>query len=75
MLRFVKGYTLFWNQMAINVFRPDVECTNGIIHVIDHPFLVESDIQVTGHAAQLASSAATILVGSLLMTFVAKLIV
>lgn len=69
------GYTLFWNQIAIHVFRADVECTNGIIHVIDHPFLVEADVRVTGHAAHLTSSATTILMGSLLMTVVAKMIV
>lgn len=44
------GYTIQWNQRNIAVFRPDVECTNGIIHVIDHPFLVDSDIRVTGGA-------------------------
>lgn len=36
----------------IPVFRPDVQCTNGIIHVIDHPFLTDNDIYVTGSAPQ-----------------------
>lgn len=47
------GYTIQWNQRNIPVFRSDVECTNGIIHVIDHPFLVDSDIRVTGGASTL----------------------
>lgn len=42
------GYTIQWNHRIIPVFRPDVECTNGIIHVIDHPFLVDSDVHVSG---------------------------
>lgn len=43
-----KRYTIQWNHRIIPVFRPDVECTNGIIHVIDHPFLVDSDVHVSG---------------------------
>ncbi|KAK9880989.1 hypothetical protein WA026_014336 [Henosepilachna vigintioctopunctata] len=37
-----------WNGEKIPVFRPDVECTNGIIHVIDLPFLQESDVKISG---------------------------
>lgn len=29
------------------MFRPDVACTNGIIHVIDDTFLTEGDVTVT----------------------------
>ncbi|CAG9559966.1 unnamed protein product [Danaus chrysippus] len=43
-----KNYYVEWNGHWIHVFRPDVECTNGIIHVIDEPFVLESDIHVTG---------------------------
>lgn len=32
----------------ILVFRPDVTCTNGIIHVIDDVFLNADDVTVTG---------------------------
>ncbi|XP_037975018.2 fasciclin-1 isoform X2 [Plutella xylostella] len=46
-----KNYYVEWNGHWIHVFRPDVECTNGIIHVIDEPFLLESDIRATGKAA------------------------
>ncbi|XP_030573289.1 fasciclin-1 isoform X6 [Drosophila novamexicana] len=42
------GYVLVWNYKKINVYRPDVECTNGIIHVIDYPLLEEKDIVVSG---------------------------
>ncbi|XP_039749846.1 fasciclin-1 isoform X2 [Pararge aegeria] len=45
-----KNYYVEWNGRWIHVFRPDVECTNGIIHVIDEPFVLESDIRATGGA-------------------------
>nr|XP_026496791.1 fasciclin-1 isoform X1 [Vanessa tameamea] len=45
-----KNYYVEWNGHWIHVFRPDVECTNGIIHVIDEPFVLESDIRATGGA-------------------------
>ncbi|KAJ0178802.1 hypothetical protein K1T71_005577 [Dendrolimus kikuchii] len=48
-----KNYYVEWNGHWIHVFRPDVECTNGIIHVIDEPFILESDIRVTGTAANI----------------------
>ncbi|KAL4707897.1 hypothetical protein ACJJTC_013688 [Scirpophaga incertulas] len=48
-----KNYYVEWNGHWIHVFRPDVECTNGIIHVIDEPFVLESDIRATGGAEKL----------------------
>lgn len=45
-----KSYYIEWNNEWVHVFRPDVECTNGIIHVIDNVLLRESDIQVNGGA-------------------------
>ncbi|XP_037942590.1 fasciclin-1 isoform X3 [Teleopsis dalmanni] len=42
------GYVIIWNYKKINVYRPDVECTNGIIHVIDYPLLEEKDVVVGG---------------------------
>ncbi|XP_070072173.1 fasciclin-1 isoform X2 [Drosophila takahashii] len=41
-------YVIIWNYKKINVYRPDVECTNGIIHVIDYPLLEEKDVVVAG---------------------------
>ncbi|XP_063216884.1 fasciclin-1 isoform X2 [Bacillus rossius redtenbacheri] len=49
-----KGYMVEWQNEWIHVFRPDVECTNGVIHVIDAVFLKASDVQVTGGAGALA---------------------
>lgn len=50
---FVSAFIIHWKGEKINVFRPNVECTNGIIHVIDFPLLKESDIQVSGASAAL----------------------
>ncbi|KAJ8980745.1 hypothetical protein NQ317_011394, partial [Molorchus minor] len=40
-------FIIHWKGEKIPVFRPNVECTNGIIHIIDAPFLKEGDIQVS----------------------------
>lgn len=53
MFFFCLDYYVEWNGHWIHVFRPDVECTNGIIHVIDEPFVLESDIRATGSADNL----------------------
>ncbi|XP_070512784.1 fasciclin-1 isoform X2 [Cardiocondyla obscurior] len=45
------GYQLEWEGKRIRVIRPDVECTNGIIHVINAVFLKDSDVRVTGGAS------------------------
>ncbi|XP_039290461.1 fasciclin-1 isoform X3 [Nilaparvata lugens] len=47
------GYYIEWNNEWVHVFRPDVECTNGVIHVIDQVLVRESDIVVTGASATL----------------------
>ncbi|KAK2584687.1 hypothetical protein KPH14_007026 [Odynerus spinipes] len=51
-----ESYQIEWEGKWIRVFRHDVECTNGIIHVIDGVFLKDSDVRVTG-GASLASFA------------------
>ncbi|XP_050456093.1 fasciclin-1 isoform X2 [Cataglyphis hispanica] len=48
----VIGYQLEWQgNKKIRVVRPDVECTNGIIHVIDTVLFKDSDVHVTGGAS------------------------
>ncbi|XP_072396208.1 fasciclin-1 isoform X1 [Diabrotica undecimpunctata] len=59
------SFIIVWKGEKIPVFRPNVECTNGIIHVIDAPFLKESDIQVSGAgfvASQIAMTVISILI-------------
>lgn len=60
------GYQIEWEGKWIYVFRPDVECTNGIIHVIDKVFMKDSDVRVTGTAS------ITSLAPHLIMILVAK---
>jgi hypothetical protein len=71
------GYTIIWHNREIPVFRPDVECINGIIHVIDHPLLEESDVRaasVNGATTTTTFVLNSILV-NLLMTLLARLFV
>ncbi|XP_044002634.1 fasciclin-1 isoform X3 [Aphidius gifuensis] len=53
------SYQIEWQNRWIRVFRPDVACTNGIIHVIDDAFLTESDVTVTADVDDAASSIAS----------------
>ncbi|XP_066589755.1 fasciclin-1 isoform X2 [Prorops nasuta] len=62
-----ESYQILWNEKWIRVFRPDVECTNGIIHVIDDVFMKEGDVKVTGSASSLSFVAS-----HLLMILIAK---
>lgn len=52
----------------IPVFRPDVECTNGIIHVIDAPLVRDNDITTSGSRSRYANVAVTLLNTLLLAT-------
>ncbi|XP_043862208.1 fasciclin-1 isoform X11 [Drosophila santomea] len=64
-------YVIIWNYKKINVYRPDVECTNGIIHVIDYPLLEEKDVVVAG-GSYLPESSISIILANLIMITVAK---
>ncbi|XP_034661750.1 fasciclin-1 isoform X10 [Drosophila subobscura] len=66
-------YVIIWNYKKINVYRPDVECTNGIIHVIDYPLLEERDVVVSG-GSYLTESSICILLANLIMITVAKIL-
>ncbi|KAF4520035.1 hypothetical protein B566_EDAN008322 [Ephemera danica] len=41
------GYYLEWQGERVLVSRPDVECTNGVIHVIDMVLLRDTDVRVS----------------------------
>ncbi|XP_059217985.1 fasciclin-1 isoform X3 [Stomoxys calcitrans] len=49
-------YVIIWNHKKINVYRPDVECVNGIIHVIDYPMLEEKDVVASGGSYQIKTN-------------------
>ncbi|GLV45379.1 Fasciclin 1 [Carabus blaptoides fortunei] len=48
-----KSFTIIWRNEKIQVFRPDVECTNGVIHVLDLPFLQEGDVVIAASSSGL----------------------
>jgi hypothetical protein len=58
---YLSGYYVEWQGEWIHVYRPDVECTNGIIHVIDSVFLKESDVRVSGNSLPIMASHVTII--------------
>ncbi|XP_017777397.1 PREDICTED: fasciclin-1-like [Nicrophorus vespilloides] len=35
---------IFWGKSIIKILRPDYECTNGVIHIIDSPFVFEEEL-------------------------------
>ncbi|XP_055384345.1 fasciclin-1-like isoform X2 [Condylostylus longicornis] len=70
-------YYIKWNLKKIGVFRADVECTNGIIHVLDHPIMDNGDLIVTGSFTGFATRttySAYQIFASFLMIIVAKLL-
>ncbi|KAI5728650.1 hypothetical protein M8J77_019044 [Diaphorina citri] len=62
-----KSFYISWHNQNIHVYRPDVECINGIIHVIDSVFLTESDIQVNAAPSPLAPLTTLLATGTLLI--------
>ncbi|XP_020715778.1 fasciclin-1 isoform X4 [Ceratitis capitata] len=61
------GYVITWNFKKINVYRPDVECTNGIIHVIDYPMLEERDVVVNGGSYPLGTNMCILFTNTLII--------
>ncbi|XP_034247789.1 fasciclin-1 isoform X2 [Thrips palmi] len=66
------GYYLKWQNEEILVHRADVECTNGIIHVLDGVFLKESDIRVTAGVSGVMLSSSLQLFVTILAPFLFK---
>lgn len=74
----LSGYSILWQNKKIYVYRADVMCTNGIIHVIDRPFIEESDVKVTYVSAATANSFSlinVILIPNIVMFLLTKLFV
>lgn len=71
---FALGYVIVWNHKKIPVYRPDVECTNGVIHVIDYPLLMEKDIVVSGGSYYIKSNSCILLASLMFLVIVKKLL-
>ncbi|XP_022251201.1 fasciclin-1-like [Limulus polyphemus] len=56
-----------WENIRATIVRPDVQATNGIIHVIDRIMMKPRDLSRTGGAATLSVSVATVLVSLALL--------
>lgn len=41
-------YFAEWENVQARIVRPDVLCTDGVIHVIDHVLVLRRDITVSG---------------------------
>nr|XP_029717641.1 fasciclin-1-like isoform X5 [Aedes albopictus] len=64
------GFFIQWRETNkwIPVFRPDVECTNGVIHVIDAPLVRDHDITTSGSSSNSIGSYVTTVVITLANT-------
>ncbi|XP_058816986.1 fasciclin-1 isoform X3 [Topomyia yanbarensis] len=69
------GFFILWKETGkwIPVFRPDVECTNGIIHVIDIPLVRDYDITTSGSSRSSFATVALTLANTILLVVLAFL--
>ncbi|XP_053689218.1 fasciclin-1 [Sabethes cyaneus] len=58
-----------WKETGkwIPVFRPDVECTNGIMHVIDAPLVRDHDITTSGTSRSSCTALVTTLISTIVL--------
>lgn len=47
-LKIFAEYFAEWENVRARVVRPDVQCTDGVIHVIDHVLVQRREISVSG---------------------------
>ncbi|XP_055645272.1 fasciclin-1-like [Toxorhynchites rutilus septentrionalis] len=64
------GFYIQWKNTGkwIPVFRPDVECTNGIIHVIDAPLIRDNDITNSAPSSKKVSFETTMTLMMIMMS-------
>ncbi|XP_058816979.1 fasciclin-1 isoform X2 [Topomyia yanbarensis] len=70
-----RRFFILWKETGkwIPVFRPDVECTNGIIHVIDIPLVRDYDITTSGSSRSSFATVALTLANTILLVVLAFL--
>ncbi|XP_071523203.1 fasciclin-1 isoform X3 [Panulirus ornatus] len=54
-------YYVEWNGIKARVIRPDVECVNGVVHVIDQVLMLNRDVTVSGSAMPAVTGMATLI--------------
>lgn len=65
-------YYLDWNGQSAKVKRPDVECVNGVVHVIDKVLMMKRDMTVNAAVTGDRVSMPLIVLASVLTYFTAK---
>lgn len=58
---YILEYYVEWNGIKARVIRPDVECVNGVVHVIDKVLMMNSDVTVSGSAVPAVTGLATLI--------------
>ncbi|XP_068225212.1 fasciclin-1-like isoform X2 [Palaemon carinicauda] len=48
-------YYIEWNGISARVIRPDVECVNGVVHVVDRVLMLNRDVTVSGGGSTTSS--------------------
>ena len=61
-------YLAEWENIKARIIRPDVQCTDGVIHVIDKVLVQRREISVSGQE-QLLFSPLLVLVSTVFLTF------
>nr|XP_045611021.1 fasciclin-1-like isoform X3 [Procambarus clarkii] len=54
-------YYVEWNGIKARVIRPDVECVNGVVHVIDSVLMMNRDVTVSGSTVPMVTGLATLI--------------
>ncbi|XP_066989543.1 fasciclin-1 isoform X4 [Macrobrachium rosenbergii] len=65
-------YYIEWNGISARVIRPDVECVNGVVHVVDKVLMLNRDVTVSGGSTGPAAAGMTALLSTLITVAFAR---
>uniref|UniRef100_A0A6A7G0T6 Fasciclin-1-like n=1 Tax=Hirondellea gigas TaxID=1518452 RepID=A0A6A7G0T6_9CRUS len=68
--RHLNEYTVEWNGVVAKVVQSDVECVNGVVHIIDKVLMLREDVTVAATATTATSTWATITTSIITMMLV-----
>lgn len=63
----MREYYIEWENIKARVVRPDVQCTDGVIHVIDTVLVQRREISVSGGSLQSSPLGAIVVVAFLIV--------
>ena len=64
------AYYVYWDGIEAKVIRPDVECVNGVVHVIDTVLMKRRDVTVNSANNQQSPATICALVFSSFLTLI-----